>query len=168
MGELGAGVEVAEALVFVVAENGDDAVVGGFLVEDTILDVFCDLLVFFHGRLGHVLHDEEDLREAARAGVDVPPGFHVQPVLHEAVEEDEGFLVEDAGDECEAVGFEVGGEFGGGFVLFGGFGFLAPADALGFEEPGDEIEELLRVGFKDTIGFTLDGFADVVEEGVEA
>ena len=56
---LGAGVEVAEALILVGAQEADDAVVRALFVEDAVQDVFGNFLVIFAGRGCHVLNGKE-------------------------------------------------------------------------------------------------------------
>ena len=69
MSKLCAGVEIPDALIGVASDDGHDPVMRRILVEDPILDVLRDGLVFFERRLGHFLHREKLRRWSAQASL---------------------------------------------------------------------------------------------------
>ncbi len=162
MCELGGGVEVLESLVLVGPHDVGDGVVCCLLVKQAAQDVVSDLLVLLVARVGHFLHSQENLGEAAHDGGQERPVLVAVCAVQGAAHCDEHFLVEDLSDEVE-----------GPHVVGGGSGLLWSRSALlayslRLEEPGDQVVKLAVVIVEHVGRLALERLSHMGEEGVEA
>src|SRR2546421_6494080 len=152
MGQLSAGIKIPEALVVVPFQYADDPVMRRLLVENSILYIVRNLLVFCQRRLRHLLDRQEDLSKAPHARVQILPFFVIKTQLHISVKCDKSLLIEHAGNKAKTVRLKVSMHFC--FLAI----FLLPSatSSLCLEEPSHHVEKLAVIDVLESFSLSFD------------
>ena len=68
------------------------------LVEDAILDILGNLLVFFVFAFSHRLHSKQNLSECQHGAHDYLPILLIHELLHGTIEQHKSLLIKDSSD----------------------------------------------------------------------